>query len=121
MYRLNCSKKWKCIQSFYFFSLPWGSVVKNPPINAGDLGSIPGSGRSTRGENSPIPVFLSGKSREQRSLLGYKESMGWRRVGHDLATEHNEHKAHMYVSNISFIGNMALFLDPQVKCIVQLK
>ena len=24
----------------------WGSVVKNPPANAGDAGSIPGSGRS---------------------------------------------------------------------------
>ena len=27
-------------------SFPGGSVVKNPPTNAGDLGSIPGSGRS---------------------------------------------------------------------------
>ena len=27
-------------------AFPGGSVVKNPPINAGDLGSIPGSGRS---------------------------------------------------------------------------
>ena len=25
---------------------PGGSVVKNPPANAGDAGSIPGSGRS---------------------------------------------------------------------------
>ena len=25
---------------------PGGSVVKNPSVNAGDLGSIPGSGRS---------------------------------------------------------------------------
>ena len=96
-------------------------MVKNPTINAGDLGSIPGSGRSTGGENSPIPVFLSGKSHEQRNLSGYKESMGWRSVGHDLATEHNEHKAHMYVSNISFIGNIAVFLDAQVKHVVQLK
>ena len=28
-----------------------GSVVKNPPANAGDVGSIPGSGRSPGGEN----------------------------------------------------------------------
>ena len=26
---------------------PGGSVVKNPPANAGDLGSIPGSGKSS--------------------------------------------------------------------------
>ena len=25
---------------------PTGSVVKNPPANAGDMGSIPGAGRS---------------------------------------------------------------------------
>ena len=28
-----------------------GSVVKNPPANAGDTGSIPGSGRSPGGGN----------------------------------------------------------------------
>ena len=28
------------------YSFPGGSVVKNPPANAGDMGSIPGSGRS---------------------------------------------------------------------------
>ena len=35
-------------------SLPGGSVVKNPPANAGDTedaGSIPGSGRSPGGGN----------------------------------------------------------------------
>ena len=54
-------KKWKCIQSFYFFSLPWGSVAKNPPINAGELDLIPGSGRSTGGENSaPLQYFCLG-------------------------------------------------------------
>ena len=30
----------------YFMGFPDGSVVKNPPANAGDMGSIPGSGRS---------------------------------------------------------------------------
>ena len=28
-----------------FWGVPGGSVVKNPPANAGDLGLIPGSGR----------------------------------------------------------------------------
>ena len=32
-----------------------GSVVKNPPANAGDLGSIPGLGRSPgEGNGSPL-------------------------------------------------------------------
>ena len=30
---------------------PGGSMVKNPPVKAGDAGSIPGSGRSPRGGN----------------------------------------------------------------------
>ena len=30
---------------------PGGSVIKNPPADAGDVGSIPGSGRSPGEEN----------------------------------------------------------------------
>ena len=30
---------------------PGGSMVKNPPANAGDVGSIPGTGRSPGGGN----------------------------------------------------------------------
>jgi len=32
-------------------AFPSGSVVKNPPANAGDMGLIPGSGRSPGEEN----------------------------------------------------------------------
>ena len=37
---------------------PGGSVVKNPPANAGDLGLIPGSGRSP-GEGNGNPLQYS--------------------------------------------------------------
>jgi len=37
---------------------PGGSVVKNPPANAVDLGSIPGSGRSP-GEGNGNPLQYS--------------------------------------------------------------
>ena len=53
---------------------PGGSVVKKLPANAGDAGSIPGSGRSPGGGNSKwqsTPIFLPGKSYGQRSLVGY--------------------------------------------------
>ena len=34
---------------------PGGSVVKNSPANAGDMGSIPGSGRSPgKGNSNPF-------------------------------------------------------------------
>ena len=47
-------------------------MVKNPPSNAGDMGSIPGSGRFPGGGNgNPLtPVLLPGKSHGQRSLEG---------------------------------------------------
>ena len=35
---------------------PGGSVLKNPPANAGDVGLIPGSGRSP-GEGNGNPFF----------------------------------------------------------------
>ena len=47
-------------------------MVKNPPANAGDAGSIPGSGRSPEeGNGLPTPVFLPRKCPGQRSLVGY--------------------------------------------------
>ena len=54
---------------------PGGSVVKNPPANArdmGDTGSIPGSGRwPGGGSGNPTTEFLSGRSYGQRSLVSY--------------------------------------------------
>ena len=57
-----------------------GSVVKNLPANAGDQGSIPGSGRSPGGRNGN-PLQLPGESHGQRSLVGY--SPWGHRIGHD--------------------------------------
>ena len=38
---------------------PDGSVVKNPPANAGDVGSIPGLGRSLEKEMATHSSFLA--------------------------------------------------------------
>ena len=49
-------------------------MVKNAPAKAGaagDLGLIPGLGRSPGGGNGNTPVFLPGKSHRPRSLVGY--------------------------------------------------
>ena len=49
-----------------------GSVLKNPPTNARDTGSVPGLRRFPwRRKWQPTPVFLPGKSHEQKSLEGY--------------------------------------------------
>ena len=55
--------------------IPGGSVVKNPPANAGDVrdsGSIPGLGRLPwRSKWQPTPVFLPGIFLGQQSQTGY--------------------------------------------------
>ena len=56
---------------------PSGLAIKNPPCNAGDLGSIPGSGRST-GEGNGNPL--------QYSCLGNLKDRGaWQATGHGVA------------------------------------
>ena len=53
-------------------SFPGQSVVKNPPVNAGEAGLIPGLGRFPRRRKwQPPPVFLPGESHGQRTLVGY--------------------------------------------------
>ena len=71
---------------------PGGSVVKNPPANAGDLGLIPGSERSS-GEASGNPL--------QYSCLGNPKNRGaWQatvygvaRIRHNLATKQQQELA----------------------------
>ena len=58
---------------------PLGVVVKNLPAKAGDVSSIPGSGRSPGGrQGQPDLVFLPESPRDrgawQASLLGARES-----------------------------------------------
>ena len=55
-------------------------VVKNPPANTGDSGSIPGSRRSP-GEGNRNPL-LPEKSHGQRGLAEL-QFMGSQRVGHN--------------------------------------
>ena len=71
---------------------PGGSMVENPPTNAGDAGdagSVSELGIFPGGGNSTHSVFLPGKSYGQRSLVGYSP---WGcRVWHDLLTEQPKH------------------------------
>ena len=54
----------------YFSGFPGGSEVKASACNAGDMGSIPGLGRSP-GKGNDNPLFLPGESHGRRSLAGY--------------------------------------------------
>ena len=54
-----------------------GSVVKNLPVNVGDMGSIPGSGRSPEEEmasHSSILAWTISWTEELGWLWGHKES-----------------------------------------------
>ena len=58
-------------QGLWNMGFPCSSVGKDSACNAGDLGSIPGLGKSPGEEKwQPTPIFLPGKSQGQRSLVG---------------------------------------------------
>ena len=60
-------------------------MVKSLSVNAGDtgdVGSVPGSGRSPGEGNGTTPAFLPGESHEQRSLAGYGD---WSDLAHTHA------------------------------------
>ena len=59
---------------------PGGSVVKNPPANEGDMGSVPGSGRSPGGGNgTPLQSSCLGKPMDrgawQATVSGVAKSL----------------------------------------------
>ena len=65
---------------------PGGSVVKNPPANAGDEALIPGSGRSL--EKKIVTHSLWGNPMDRGAWQAtYNIVHRVARVGHDLATK----------------------------------
>ena len=69
-------------------TFPGGAVVKNLPANAGDagdMGSIPGSGRSSgEGNGNPFQYSCLGNPMDRGC---WRATMGSQRVRHDLATK----------------------------------
>ena len=87
---------------------PGDSVGKESACSAGDAGdsgSIPGSGRSPGGgHGNPFPVFLPGDSHGQRSLVGYspwghKEQDTTEMTGH---THHRKYLRNYLLSPLHF-------------------
>ena len=69
-----------------------GSGVRNPPANAGDMGSIPESGKSSREENgNPLQYPCLGNP-INRGTWGV-QSIGLQRLGHNLATQKQQNQA----------------------------
>ena len=104
---------WKSCSSELFLSslgFPGGSDGKESACNAGDLGSVPGLGRSPGGEHyNPLQYSCLKNPHGQRSLVGYSP---WGcRVGHDWAMKHTQPLTVFYFSclwiNYCFIENKA--------------
>ena len=66
---------------------PGGSVVKNPPANAGNADWTPGLGRFPGGGNGNPTRVLAWKIPWTEEPGGL-QFLGLQRVRHDLATEH---------------------------------
>ena len=63
-----------------------GSVVKNLSVNAGDLGLVPGWGRSPgEGNGNPLQYSCLGNSMDRGALVGCSPC-GLRRVAHNFVT-----------------------------------
>ena len=60
-----------------YLSFPGGSVVKNPPVSAGDVGLIPGSGRS--------PGEGNGNSLQYPCLGNSVDRGAWQATVHGVA------------------------------------
>ena len=107
---------WESFWDTFVFSIPhpwncaaeritWKRVslvtqtIKHLSANAGDTGSIPGSGRfPAEGDGNPLPIFLPGKFHGQRSLEGY--SPQGRRESD--STEHTQSLNRFIVSPFTF-------------------
>ena len=75
----------------FYCSFPDGAVVKNPPANAGDVGSIPGSGRSPgEGNDNPLQYSCLGNPMDRGAwgVTTHGVSKSWTRLSkqHACAT-----------------------------------
>ena len=82
------------IISFFFMGYPGGSVGKHLPVYVGDMGSIPGSGRSPgEGNGNPLQYFCLGHPTHRRSLVSYS-LWGPKSIGHNLVTKQQQQVFH---------------------------
>ena len=76
-------------------------LVKNPPANVRDMGSVPGSGRCP-GEGMATHCSILAGRIPWTEESGRPQSMGSQRVGYDLATTHQH-------NNILILGSLKDF------------
>ena len=81
----------KDIYCLLFMGFPVDSVVKNPPANARDSGSISGSGRAPGGGNSNPLQYSCLRNPMDRGAWWTTQSIGLQRVRYNLQLSTNAH------------------------------
>ena len=95
LYSLRGRKESDMTEQFspYQPGFPGGSMVKNLSTNAGDMGSVPGSGISPgEGNGNPLHCSSLGNPR-QKSLVGYSPCCH-KRLRHDLARKQQKEQCY---------------------------
>ena len=80
VWKIPWRKAWQATPVFLGF--PYGSVGKESVCNVGDLGSVPGLGRSPGGGHGN-PLQYSCLENPWTEEPGRLQSIGWQRVGHN--------------------------------------
>ena len=106
--------------SNYLSGLPRWLSGKESACSAGDMGSIPGSGKSPgEGNNNPLQYLCLGNSKDRGALVGYRP-WGCKRVGCDLETRQQQQESiylptyvisHQF-SSVQLLSHVWLFATP---------
>ena len=90
---------------------------KESACSAGDLGPIPGLGRSP-GEGNGYPLQYSCLRNPWTEESGRLQSMGWQRAGHNLATNtlNSQLAAHCIYTRITIKSLNFMLLKFQIIC-----
>ena len=89
-----------------------GSVVKNPPANAENIGSIPDPGRSPAEKKMAIHSSILAWEIPWTEQSGGLQSMGLQRVRNNLATEQQQINYTMQWSSSMILINILSFKIP---------
>ena len=91
----NLSYRILILYFYYFWSFPGGSVIKNLPANEGDVGPVPGWGRSLEKEMATHSSILTWKTPWTEEPGGL-QFMGCKKARHNSATKQNSNNKKPY-------------------------
>ena len=102
---------WSLIYCFEycFYCSPGGTVVKNPPANAGDMSSFTGLGRSLEVGNGNLLKYSCWRI-PWTEQPGGLQSMESQKVRHNCVSEHAH--THSCISTLQYLAGIYSFVPP---------